>query len=143
LWRFGDNMSVIYWEIICAKILFYIYCFRVRHLYTVQQRWATQMWQRCYWRQGEIFVIKSSQTTQLYITKVINKDFSCHHNIKITLLATNLFKINILWFSSITRLKQILHYVSDFPIFFILDDIPHSSLERKCFFMWWWQLKCL
>jgi hypothetical protein len=37
LWRFDDNMSVIYWEIICAKILFYIYCFRVTHLYTCQQ----------------------------------------------------------------------------------------------------------
>jgi YHS domain-containing protein len=37
LWRFDDNMSVIYWEIICAKILFYIYCRRVRHLYTGQQ----------------------------------------------------------------------------------------------------------
>jgi hypothetical protein len=31
LWRFdGKYISVIYWEIICAKILFYIYCFRVR-----------------------------------------------------------------------------------------------------------------
>jgi hypothetical protein len=28
------------------------------------------------------FVIKSSQTTQLYITKVIYKHFSCHHHIK-------------------------------------------------------------
>jgi hypothetical protein len=28
------------------------------------------------------FVIKSSQTTQLYITKVINKHFSCQHHIK-------------------------------------------------------------
>jgi hypothetical protein len=27
-------------------------------------------------------VIKSSQTTQLYITKVIYKHFSCHHHIK-------------------------------------------------------------
>ena len=51
LWRFDDNMSVIYWEIICAKILFYIYCFRVRHLYTWHHGRATKMWQRCYWRQ--------------------------------------------------------------------------------------------
>jgi hypothetical protein len=56
LWKFDGNMSVIYWEIICANILFYIYCFRVWQLYTGQQ--------------------------------------------------TNLFKINIFWFSSITRLKQ-------------------------------------
>jgi hypothetical protein len=28
------------------------------------------------------FVIKSSQTTQLYISKVINKKFSCHRHIK-------------------------------------------------------------
>jgi hypothetical protein len=28
-------------------------------------------------------VIKSSQTTQLYITKEIDKQFSCHHHIKI------------------------------------------------------------
>jgi hypothetical protein len=52
LWRFDDKMSVIYWEIICAKILFYIYCFRVIHLYTWQHWRATKMWQRCYWRQG-------------------------------------------------------------------------------------------
>jgi predicted lactoylglutathione lyase len=29
------------------------------------------------------FVIKSSQTTQLYITNVFYKQFSCHDNIKI------------------------------------------------------------
>jgi hypothetical protein len=52
LWRFDDKMSVIYWEMICAKILFYIYCFRVRHLYTWQHWRATKMWQRCYWKQG-------------------------------------------------------------------------------------------
>jgi hypothetical protein len=28
------------------------------------------------------FPIKSSQTTQLYITKVFYKQFSCHHHIK-------------------------------------------------------------
>ena len=52
LWKFDGNMSVIYWEIICANILFYIYCFRVRHLYTWQHWMATKMWHRCYWRQG-------------------------------------------------------------------------------------------
>jgi hypothetical protein len=31
-------------------------------------------------------VIKSSQTTQLYITKAIDKHFSCHHHIKINFL---------------------------------------------------------
>ena len=51
LWRFDDNMSVIYWDIICPKILFNMYCFRVRHLYTGQHLRATNMWQRCYWRQ--------------------------------------------------------------------------------------------
>jgi hypothetical protein len=67
LWRFDDNMSVIYWEIICAKILFYIYCFRVWHLYSVNNRHV---------------VIKSSQTTQLCIRKVFYKQSSCHHHIK-------------------------------------------------------------
>ena len=52
LWRFDDKMSVIYWEIICVKILFYIYCFRRGHLYTWQHGRATKMWQRCCWRQG-------------------------------------------------------------------------------------------
>ena len=28
------------------------------------------------------FLIKSSQTTQLYITKIFYKQFSCHHHIK-------------------------------------------------------------
>ena len=28
------------------------------------------------------FIIKSSQTTQLYTTKVFYKQFSCHHHIK-------------------------------------------------------------
>jgi hypothetical protein len=39
------------------------------------------------------------------------------------------FKINMFWFSSITRLKKTLHDESDHPIFFILDNIPYSSLE--------------
>jgi hypothetical protein len=50
-------------------------------------------------------VIKSSQTTQLYFRKVIYKHFSCHHHIKHNFV-TNLFKINIFWFSSILRLNQ-------------------------------------
>jgi hypothetical protein len=36
------------------------------------------------------FVIKSSQTTQLYITNVFYKQFSCHHHIK------NIFSSQIL-----------------------------------------------
>ena len=40
------------------------------------------------------FVIKSSHTTQLYITKVFDKQFSCHHYIKRSFFATNLDKIN-------------------------------------------------
>jgi hypothetical protein len=44
-------MSVIYWKIVCAYILFYIDCFRARHLYTGQHRKATKMWQRCCWKQ--------------------------------------------------------------------------------------------
>jgi hypothetical protein len=84
LWRCDDNMSVIYWEMICAKILFYIYCFRVRHLYTWQHRQVTEMWPRFYWRQEPHSPqwVKSSQTTQHYIIKVIYKHFSCHHHIK-------------------------------------------------------------
>ena len=35
-------------------------------------------------------VIKSSQTTQLYITKEIDKHFSCHHHIN-TLFVSNFF----------------------------------------------------
>jgi hypothetical protein len=41
----------------------------------------------------------------------------------------NLFKINIFWFSSITRLKQDLTRRVWYVIFFILDEIPHVSLE--------------
>jgi hypothetical protein len=40
-------------------------------------------------------VIKSSQTTQLYITKEIDKHFSCHHHIKIHFLYQIFFKINM------------------------------------------------
>jgi hypothetical protein len=52
------------------------------------------------------FVIKSSQSTQLYITKVFYKQFSCHGYIKNHFSSESLIKINIFWFSSITRLKQ-------------------------------------
>jgi hypothetical protein len=52
------------------------------------------------------FLIKSSQTTQLYTTKVFYKQFSCHHHIKKSFFVTNLVKINIFGFSSITRLEQ-------------------------------------
>jgi hypothetical protein len=43
-WRFNDKMSVIYCEIACVYILFYIYCFRGIHLFTWQQAWARQRW---------------------------------------------------------------------------------------------------
>jgi hypothetical protein len=42
LWRFNDKISVIYCEIACVYILFYIYCFRGGHLFTWQQEGATQ-----------------------------------------------------------------------------------------------------
>jgi hypothetical protein len=51
------------------------------------------------------FVIKSSQATQLYITKVFYEQFSCH-DYKKKIFVRNFDKINIFWFSSITRLKQ-------------------------------------
>jgi hypothetical protein len=51
-------------------------------------------------------VIKSSQSTQLYITEVFCKQFSCHGYKKKPLFDRNFNKINIFWFSSITRLKQ-------------------------------------
>jgi hypothetical protein len=41
------------------------------------------------------FVIKSSQTTQLYITKVFDKQFSCHVYIRKSFFVTNFDKINI------------------------------------------------
>ena len=43
---------------------------------------------------------------------------------------TNLFRINIFRFSSITRLKQDPIRNVRYFIFFILDDIPHVSLEQ-------------
>ena len=54
-----------------------------------------------------------------------------------SLFVTNLFKINIFWFSSITRLKQKLTRWVWYSIFFILDGIPHSSLERSVFPQKW------
>jgi hypothetical protein len=51
------------------------------------------------------FLIKSSQTTKLHTTKVFYKEFNCHHHINRSCFETNLFKIKIFWFSSITRLK--------------------------------------
>ena len=74
------------------------------------------------------FVVKSSQLTQLYITKVFYKQFSCHHHIANNFLI-NPFKINIFWFSSITRLKQNPSRRVWYSIFSILDDIPHSTHE--------------
>jgi hypothetical protein len=41
------------------------------------------------------FLIKSSKTTQLYTTKVVYKQFSCHHHIEKSFIVTNLAKINI------------------------------------------------
>ena len=41
------------------------------------------------------FVIKSSQTTQLYITKVFDKQFSCHDYIRKSFFVTNLDKFNV------------------------------------------------
>jgi hypothetical protein len=40
-------------------------------------------------------VIKSSQTTQLYITKVFDTQFSCYDYIRKIIFVTNLDKINI------------------------------------------------
>jgi hypothetical protein len=40
-------------------------------------------------------VIKSSQTSQLYITKVFDKQFSCHDYIRKSFSVANLDKINI------------------------------------------------
>ena len=42
LWRFNFKMSVIYWEMLCAEILCYAYCFRARHLFTMQLRRTTK-----------------------------------------------------------------------------------------------------
>ena len=41
------------------------------------------------------FVIKSSQTTQLYITKVFNKQFSCHDYIKNPFSSETLIKLTL------------------------------------------------
>jgi hypothetical protein len=94
--------SVIYWNMFCFNIV-YIYCLRARHLYTWQHWMATKMWQWCYWRQEP----HCPQWPQI----------------------TNLFKINIFGFSSITRLNQDLTRRVWYSILFILDDIPPSSLE--------------
>ena len=64
------------------------------------------------------FVIKSSQPTQIYITKVFYKQFYCHYYIKKLFFVRNFDKINIFWFSSITRLKQ--DATSTFDILFCL-----------------------
>jgi hypothetical protein len=52
---------------------------------------------------------------------------------KKTLFVTNLLKINMFWFSSITRLKHDLTWRVWYVIFFILDEIPHSLLEGQFF----------
>ena len=79
------------------------------------------------------FVNTPSHLTQLYTTKVIYKQFSCHHHIHKSFFVINLFKINNLWFSSITLLKQDPKRRVWYSIFFILDDISHSSLEGSVF----------
>jgi hypothetical protein len=50
-------------------------------------------------------------------------------NKKVFFFPIILFKINIFWFSSITRLKQDLTWSVWYVIFFILEEIPHSPLE--------------
>ena len=40
------------------------------------------------------FVIQSSQTTQLYITKVFDKQFSCHDYVRKSFFVANLDKIS-------------------------------------------------
>jgi hypothetical protein len=49
---------------------------------------------------------------------------------KKSFFVTNLFKINIFWFSSITRLKSHPKRHFQYFIFFILDDIPNVSFEE-------------
>jgi hypothetical protein len=81
LWKFDDNMSVIYWEIICANILFYIYCFRVKHLNTRQHGMATIVCERlmtiCL-----LFTEKLSVLIYCFIFIVLGWDTSTHGNIK-------------------------------------------------------------
>ena len=75
--------------------------------------------------------MKSSQTTQLYITYVCYKQPNIHHHIKQSFFVTNLIKINIFLFSSITWLIQDPTRRVWYFIFFILDDIQHQ-------FSWSW-----
>jgi hypothetical protein len=60
----------------------------------------------------------------------IQHQFSWSWHEKKTFFVTNLVKINIFWFSSITRLKPHPTRHIRYLIFFILDDIPHVSLDE-------------
>jgi hypothetical protein len=83
-------MSVIYWEMFCAEtenVEFYDLCRKnIIHV--------------------TLTTVKSSQTTQLYITKVFDKQFSCHDYIRKSFFVTNFDKINIFWLRLIRQLKQ-------------------------------------
>ena len=88
------------------------------------------------------FVIKSSQTTQLFITKVFCKQSSCHHHITKSFFVANLVKICIFLFSTITRSKQHSTQRVCYFIFSISDDIAQASHEglNIWLFQFYWSL---
>ena len=81
------------------------------------------------------FVIKSSQSTQLYITNVFYKQFSCRGYIKISFFVRYFDKINIFWCSSITRLNNVQHDTSDilFSLFKMTFNLKGSVDQEFSF----------